>query len=90
MKDGIIESILDPEVFTSLDLEEAKEKINDLNGKRVEKPEQKHIYPCWVDLIPCEHYKNISDANEEEEFECELNDWDEECPFKMEVEDERD
>ena len=54
------------------------------------KKEIKYIYPCWVDLIPCEHFKNISDANEEEEYECELNDPDEECPFKKEVENETD
>ena len=41
----------------------------------------KYIYPCFNDLFPREHLKNISDANEEEEFECELNDPDEECPF---------
>jgi len=40
-------------------------------------------YPCWRDLFPCEHLKNISDSDEEPEYVCDLEDK-EECPYKEE------
>lgn len=43
-------------------------------------------YPCWNDMIRCEHLKNISDADEEPEYVCELSN--EECPFVEENDDD--
>ena len=41
---------------------------------------------CWNDVLPCSHLKNISDPNEEPECVCDLDDPENECPYKVEVE----
>jgi len=50
----------------------------------------RYHFPCWDDMLHCEHLKDISDSNEEPEWQCELNDPDEDCPYKRELEEEDD